>query len=363
MFRSSHKNDSLFYLGLVFLLFPLLGVFYFHYPVWTLALTILFAIVYLLLIHLKDSFVKGLALLWFYLIGYIVLMSLMINGSMMWFFFFPSNLIIWRFADGFKSYRMQSFLIAMLLTTGLEVFGTMDLATKVSALVVMVSILVMTYYQHRLQVESAMKREIERQDKYIGSLMAENERNRIGRDLHDTLGHTFALITIKTELALKQLEKKDLDRVKNQLTDLHQVSTTAMTEVRELINHLKYRSLDDEIDSLTQMLDLSGIALEVDSEIASKSLDPRMQSQLVMILRELVTNVIKHSKATRCCLHLAKKEQIVLTFSDNGKGFDNLSGNELHSVVERVEQVGGKLTITSLRKPTTIMVVLEDKGL
>lgn len=363
MFRSSQKNDSLFYLGLVFLLFPLLGVVYFHYPVWTLALTILFAIVYLLLIHLKDSFAKGLALLWFYLIGYIVWMSLMISGSMMWFFFFPSNLLIWRFADGLKSYRMQSFLIAMLLTTGLEIFGTTDVATKVSALVVMVIILVMTYYQYRLQVESAMKREIERQDKYIGTLMAENERNRIGRDLHDTLGHTFALMTIKTELALKQLEKKDLDRVKSELAELHQVSTTAMTEVRALINQLKYRSLDDEIDHLTQMLDLSGIAVQVDNNLTDESLHPRVQSQLVMILRELVTNVIKHSQATSCDISLTKTEQIVLLFKDNGKGFKNLSGDELQSIKERLQQIDGQLTITSLRKPTIITVVLEDKGL
>lgn len=363
MFRSCQKNDLLFYLPLVFLLFPFLGVVYFGYPVWTLALTTVFAIVYLLLIHLKDDFEKLLALLWIYLLSYIVFMSLVIEGSMIWFFFYSSNLLVWRFADDLKSYRTQSFLITLLLTTGLEIFGTTDWVTKINALVVMVFIFVMTYSQHRLQVESAMKREIERQDQYIGSLMVENERNRIGRDLHDTLGHTFALMTIKTELALKQLEKKDLDRVKNELTDLHQVSMTAMAEVRELINHLKYRSLDDEIDSLTQMLELSGISVQLDNEIASNSLDPRLQSQLVMILRELVTNVIKHSKATTCHIRLAKKEQIILTFSDNGKGFDNLSGHELHSVVERVEQVGGKLTITSLKKPTTITVVLEDKGL
>ena len=65
-------------------------------------------------------------------------------------------------------------------------------------------------------------------------LLAENERNRIGRDLHDTLGHVFAAMTLKTELALKQLEKEKYDLVKKELEELNQTSRSSMHDVRNI---------------------------------------------------------------------------------------------------------------------------------
>ena len=68
----------------------------------------------------------------------------------------------------------------------------------------------------------------------INILSAENERNRIGRDLHDTLGHTFAMMSLKTELALKQMDKEQYDAARKNLEELNQISRDSMYEVRGL---------------------------------------------------------------------------------------------------------------------------------
>lgn len=103
------------------------------------------------------------------------------------------------------------------------------------------------------------KNEIQRKaimekNRTINLLLAENERNRIGRDLHDTLGHVFAAMTLKTELALKQLEKEKYDLVKKELEELNQTSRSSMHDVRNIINNLKFRTVSEEIEHLNEFL-------------------------------------------------------------------------------------------------------------
>ncbi|MDY3042394.1 sensor histidine kinase [Streptococcus pluranimalium] len=363
MFRSRQKNDILFYMALVFLLFPILGIFWFGYPVWTIFPTIGFALVYLVVVHLKDDYQTLLMLLWIYLLGYIVYMALVIEGSMLWFFFYPSNLLVWPFGDSLKSYRAISFLTCLSIVVGRWLLFSNSFVSKMNAIVVAVFILTMTYSQHKIQVEEAMKSEIERQNAYINTLAAENERNRIGRDLHDTLGHTFALISLKSELAMKLLEQKNMDKVRQELDELHDISQKSMKDVRELINQLKYRTLSEEIETLSEMLDVSGVVVSVDNQILDEQLSPKVQSALTMILRELVTNVIKHAEASTCQIRLRKDDRIILHFSDDGRGFPKITGEELQSIKGRLIQMDGTIDIVSSKHPTMIKIEMEDKVL
>lgn len=70
---------------------------------------------------------------------------------------------------------------------------------------------------------------MEEANRTINILSAENERNRIGRDLHDTLGHTFAMMSLKTELALKQMDKEQYDAARKNLEELNQLAVTPCT--------------------------------------------------------------------------------------------------------------------------------------
>ena len=115
MFRTYQKNDFAYFVSLIFLVFPIFGVFGGYFPVWTLLLTGLFSIAYLLMVYLKKAYSKWIHFLWFYTLAYIIFMSVTFQGGMMWFIFFNVNLLIWRFEDSISSYRFLSFLATLLI--------------------------------------------------------------------------------------------------------------------------------------------------------------------------------------------------------------------------------------------------------
>ena len=113
---------------------------------------------------------------------------------------------------------------------------------------------------------------------------------------------------------------------------------------------------------LERLFDLSDIILTVDSSLDLDSLSPVSQSTLSMVLRELANNVIKHSQADSCQIRLSRKHGIVLEFEDNGCGFKEVTGQELHSIRERLSLVDGDLEIMSQSHPTIIRVHLKEGG-
>ena len=358
MFRTYQKNDFAYFVSLIFLVFPVLGVFGGYFPVWTIVLTGLFTIAYLLMVYLKKAYSKWIPFLWFYTLAYIIFMTLTFQGGMMWFIFFNVNLLVWRFEDSISSYRFLSFLATLLILTSSSFLLTDDLGTHLMSMAILLFSLGMYYFQNRIRQE----RKMEEANRTINILSAENERNRIGRDLHDTLGHTFAMMSLKTELALKQMDKEQYDAARKNLEELNQISRDSMYEVREIVNKLKYRTVAEELLELERLFDLSDIVLTVDSSLDLDGLSPVSQSTLSMVLRELANNVIKHSQGDSCQIRLRRDHGIVLEFEDDGCGFKEVTGQELHSIRERLSLVDGDLEILSLSHPTIIRVHLKEGG-
>ena len=358
MFRTYQKNDFAYFVSLIFLVFPVLGVFGGYFPVWTIVLSGLFTIAYLLMVYLKKAYSKWIPFLWFYTLAYIIFMSITFQGGMMWFVFFNVNLLVWRFEDSISSYRFLSFLATLLILTSSSFLLTDDLSTHLLSMVIPLFSLGMYYFQNRMRQE----RKMEEANRTINILSAENERNRIGRDLHDTLGHTFAMMSLKTELALKQMDKEQYEAARKNLEELNQISRDSMYEVREIVNKLKYRTVAEELLELERLFDLSDIVLTVDSSLDLDSLSPVSQSTLSMVLRELANNVIKHSQADSCQIRLSRNRGIILEFEDDGCGFKEVTGQELHSIRERLSLVDGDLEILSQSHPTIIIRVHLKEG-
>lgn len=362
MFRTYQKNDFAYFVSLIFLVFPILGVFGGYFPVWTLGLTLAFTLAYLLIVYLKKAYSKWIPFLWFYTLAYIIFMSISFQGGMMWFVFFNVNLLVWRFEDSISSYRFLSFLATLLILTSSSFLLTDDLSTHLMSMAIPLFSLGMYYFQNRMRQERKMEEALAEQNRTINILSAENERNRIGRDLHDTLGHTFAMMSLKTELALKQMDKEQYEAARKNLEELNQISRDSMYEVREIVNKLKYRTVAEELLELERLFDLSDIILTVDSSLDLDSLSPVSQSTLSMVLRELANNVIKHSQADSCQIRLSRDHGIVLEFEDDGCGFKEVTGQELHSIRERLSLVDGGLEILSQSHPTIIRVYLKEGG-
>lgn len=363
MLKRLIREKGIYYLGLVFLTFPISGTLMGYYPLWTLSLTAVYALAYLAMIHAPNSQKLLICFAWFYTLFYVLFMGLAYEGAMMWFLFYHVNLLVWRFGDPMRSYRFLSFLATTILFTGVGLFFAEDQASRMMAMVIEIFILGMYVFQRRLRIQYELEKEVTEQHRTINILSAENERNRIGRDLHDTLGHTFAMMTLKTELATKLLEKGAYDQVKKELEELHQISQKSMQEVRTIINNLKYRTLTEELQEIQGLFDLSGITLSVDLPIDTTSLSPVVQSTLTMALRELANNVVKHAKASQVSICLTRQGQTIsLNMEDDGCGFEELTGQELHSIRERMALVDGQVEILSLKQPTQIQVTLSEGG-
>ncbi len=357
MFKRIKEIHPLFYLPLAFLAFPVLGVFFFGYPIWTLGITLAFLIGYLFLVNYEKNVLTN--IVWVFMLLYIIYMTLCVDGGMMWFTFYFNSLLVFRFQDDYRSFRFVSYNLAMLLMMFVGMTLAEDIMTRVMILLVpLVNYAVLLHWINARKTE-AQERALMEKNRTINLLLAENERNRIGRDLHDTLGHVFAAMTLKTELALKQLEKGKYDLVKKELEELNQSSRSSMHDVRNIINNLKFRTLEEEIDQLEQFFAMTDIDYHLQNELNLSVMPPVMQSTLCMILRELSNNVIKHSQANQCQLHLFEKEgKVVVEIKDNGVGFEKLSGDELQSIRDRLLLVKGKVQILSPRKPTLIQAEL-----
>ncbi|MFJ4332480.1 MULTISPECIES: sensor histidine kinase [unclassified Streptomyces] len=171
------------------------------------------------------------------------------------------------------------------------------------------------------------------------------ERLRFSRDLHDLLGHTLSVIVVKSEAA-RRLAPRDLDAALTQITDIESVGRQALTEVREAVTGYREGSLGTELDRARSALS----AADVDPVVrrSGPPLPPQAEALLGWVVREAVTNVVRHSGASRCEIAVAgSADRVRLTVTDNGTGAGSSAqgpGTGLTGLRERLATAGGSLT-------------------
>jgi two-component system sensor histidine kinase DesK len=167
------------------------------------------------------------------------------------------------------------------------------------------------------------------------------ERERIGRDLHDLLGHTLSVIVLKAELASK-LADRDPARAAAEIREVERVSRDALAEVRKAVRGYRAEGLCDEIANAERVLAAAGITPEI--AVVAGALPPDEDRALAFAVREAVTNVIRHAGATRCWIRLDRREgRTVLEVRDDGRGGLAPEGSGLSGMRERLRQVAGTL--------------------
>ncbi len=172
-----------------------------------------------------------------------------------------------------------------------------------------------------------------------------NERERIGRDLHDLLGHTLSLIALKTELAGKLLQR-DPRAAGNEIGEVEQVARDALGQVRRAVTGIRAAALQVEITRAR--LALRSREVELEARIDRLDLAPETETALAMGLREAVTNVLRHSRARRVEVDLRRADGCALMeISDDGRGGRLSPGHGLTGMRERLVALGGVLDIDS----------------
>jgi two-component system sensor histidine kinase DesK len=167
------------------------------------------------------------------------------------------------------------------------------------------------------------------------------ERERIARDLHDVLGHTLSIIILKSELAGKLIDREP-QRAKAEIADVEQTSRAALAEVRSTIRGYRSHSLDAEIRQAKATLETAGVSVK--SESGQVQLTPAQESVVALVVREAVTNVVRHARASNCKLRLAPANGLcLLEIQDDGCGGPQVEGHGLRGMRERVEALGGTL--------------------
>lgn len=212
-----------------------------------------------------------------------------------------------------------------------------------------VILLPFTIYNRNKQVK--LEGMLEDANKMIAKLLVMEERQRIARDLHDTLGQKLSLIGLKSDLAGKLVDVKPAS-AKMEMDDVHKTARAALKEVREMVSDMRSIKLEDELIRVQQMLNAAQIKVyqEGSSKLVNTSL--LIENVLSMCLKEAVTNVVKHSKASTCHILIKQyKTEMLIQVKDNGIGMKSQNGVDmghgLSGMRERLEFMNGSLAIKS----------------
>ena len=354
--------DYMYWASLIFMVFPIVPVVTGELPSWHLLIDILFVLAYLGVLTTKSQRLSWLC--WVIMLAYVAGNTAFVGVNYIWFFFFLANLLIYHFGvRSFNSLHVRTFLLAQVLVVGqLLIFQEVEVEFLVYLLGILTFIDLMTFGLVRIRIVEDLKEAQAKQNAQINLLLAENERSRIGQDLHDSLGHTFAMLSVKTDLALQLFQMEAYPQVEKELKEIHQISKDSMNEVRTIVENLKSRTLASELETVKKMLEIAGIQVQVENQLDKASLTQDVESTAAMILLELATNIIKHAKASKVYLKLERTEkELVLTVRDDGCGFTSIKGDDLHTVRDRVLPFSGEVKVISQKQPTEVQVRLPYK--
>lgn len=169
----------------------------------------------------------------------------------------------------------------------------------------------------------------------VARLAAENERTRIARDLHDLLGHSLTTITVKAGLA-HRLAGRDAERAAKEIGEVEHLSRSALADVRAAVAGYREVSLEGEVATAHEVLRAAGIEARTPSTL--ECVDPAYAELFGWVVREGVTNVVRHSRAQTCVIAAGPSW---VEIDDDGAGGHSAAGNGLIGLRERVAAAGG----------------------
>ncbi|MGJ7910731.1 sensor histidine kinase [Neobacillus sp. LXY-1] len=264
--------------------------------------------------------------------------------------FFPANFIGWYREKRAFNRGLLSLAIIMVVPfiyyvakTG-RFLSPQELLFFVPFLIIM---LISPFGIRSMNRRMELEKELNKANQRIEELVKREERVRIARDLHDTLGHTLSLLTLKSQL-VQRLIVADPDRARHEAKEMEVTSRTALKQVRELVSDMRAATITEELLQVQQILRAAGITYQYNGEVDFSKIAPFTQNILAMCVREAATNVVKHSRATHCSISINQSfEKIKMLVRDDGMGVAKNKGfgNGLKGMSERLALIEGSLSL------------------
>ncbi|MBO9130996.1 sensor histidine kinase [Bacillus sp. 165] len=229
--------------------------------------------------------------------------------------------------------------------------------------IIWISVILLPFSIYNRNEMGQLEEKLEDANKRISELVKLEERQRIARDLHDTLGQKLSLIGLKSDLARK-LITKDPEQARNELKDVQQTARTALSEVRKMVSSMRSVRLKEELLRVEQITKAAQINFVCEQNFSLKGISLLTENILSMCLKEAVNNVVKHSGASSCYVSFEQSwKECVMIIRDDGvfKGDQEQSakGHGLLGMKERLEFINGSLQLI-VNEGTTLLITVPN---
>ncbi|MBP2239807.1 two-component system sensor histidine kinase DesK [Cytobacillus eiseniae] len=239
-------------------------------------------------------------------------------------------------------------------------------------IIIGISVILLPFNLYNKKKQEKLEEQLEVANQRIAELVKQEERQRIARDLHDTLGQKLSLIGLKSDLA-RRLVYKDPEQSKSEMKDVQQTARMALNEVRKMVSQMRGIRLEEELIRVKQILQAAEISLIVENDLKQLNISIFLENLLSMCMKEAITNVVKHSHATECQISFEQtKNELCIQVKDNGIGFSDeyyfSKGSGLLGIKERLDFVNGSLevktengTIIMMKVPNVVKQVVKEE--
>jgi two-component system sensor histidine kinase DesK len=286
-------------------------------------------------------------------------------------YFNPGTFTLFAFATYFIGYYYSApkSIIGLGLTITLIVltavaFDLTDVFFITPALIISIPNFLFGLAERRSREQKLSE---QRSQQQIEQLATVAERERIARDLHDLLGHTLSSIALKAELAEKLAKAGHLEKSIDEISQVAKITRETLSEVRQAVSGYKAKDPQAEVDKIVARL--ADKDFTVEQQVSLEQLTAKAESSLILILKEAITNILRHSNGDHVTVKTQKTDDaLLLTIFDNGSHYlgtnkEPLFSNGLKGIIERVSELKGDFSINtqqgfelSIHLPTEVFI-------
>ena len=314
----------------------------------------------------RNTLFQGRYFIYWLMGQYLIAIFYALNLGYIYLFMFPA----WQLGFGFPKIKKTTFWL-LFFGQSLLIVVSLFLRSFVSDQLVISSLfglftIIAPLPGREFQKSMEQRKQLYQANQRMEAVIKGEECIRIARELHDSLGQSLSVMTLKLDLAQKVL-LKDPQMVTGELQEIEQLSRSTLKTVREIVSDIRKRSVREELIEINQALTTAKIVLITENEEIANDLSANQQNEISNVLREAVTNIIRHSKATFCkIIFTIDAGWFKLSIEDNGIGAkEMIAGNGVTGMIERIENIQGTILIqddqgTSIRISVPLKEALHD---